>query len=286
MHPSQQYCMRYSLRLANHILVLACLLCVDVSATANCPRIENDQARACCERSFPESAMQQSVRMAVIDDHGTISNLAAALYWKRFKDGKSRTRVDLTEPPRQSGTVVLLTERETLDDGQAAEPEVVVYKPSERRDRLLTISALSGEMFGTDFSYEDFAHFYGADMEMHISRLDDLTIDGRVHTVLESKPKDIEAAFERGASYTRVVTHLDAQRCVATLTQFFEEDDELRKELIANQQEIIQIGDRWVPHEMTMYDRLEESKTVLTVESIEFDPKLKDRFFERSSLKR
>ena len=69
-------------------------------------------------------------------------------------------------------------------------------------------------------------------------------------------------------------------------TQFFEEGDELRKELIATREQIKQMEQRWIPHELVMHDLAEQSKTVLTIEAIEFDPDIKDRLFSRSSLKR
>lgn len=258
----------------------------DLGATSNCPLIEDEAARVCCERSLPEHSMRQTITMAVIDDKGTVSNLSAEFYWKRFDDKRARARIELTNPPRQSGTVVLLTESETEQDGAPREPEVVLYKPGERRDRLISISALSGEMFGTDFSYDDFAHFYGTDADVNVVRLEDVELDGKTHIVLQTTAKDQGAAYDRGSIYSRVLTYLDVVQCVPTLTRFYDEDNKLRKELIATADQIRLVEDRWIPHELTMYDLVEESKTVLTVESIEFDTGINDRMFSRSLLKR
>lgn len=274
---------------SRHLCVTLVVLTVFLPSAAlatDCADIADVEARACCERNQPQRSMSQRIRLTVADRKGTISNLAATLYWKRFEDGRARARVNLTDPPRRNGTAILLTESEPDDSGEPAAPEVVMYQPSERRDRLITVSALSGEMLGTDFSYEDFAHFYGTELETRITRLDDETHDGRTVIVLQSEPEDPEAAFDRGSTYSRVVTRFDAERCVLMTTNFFDEDDELRKELVATPAEVRAVGERLVPHEMVMHDRLEKSRTILTIESVEFDPDLKDRIFARSSLKR
>ncbi|MEM7543157.1 MAG: outer membrane lipoprotein-sorting protein [Pseudomonadota bacterium] len=252
---------------------------------ANCDRIEDAEARACCEQNLPDHSMRQEVRLTVADERGTVSNLAARLYWKKF-ELRAKARVELTAPARQSGTVVLLTEQESDEEDPLPEPEVVLYKPGERRDRLITVSALSGEMLGTDFSYEDFAHFYGTNADVNIQRLADEQWEGRETFVIQSKPSDPDAAFDRGSTYTHVTTRFDRERCVPLNTRFFEEDDELRKELIADAEEIREVDGRWIPHRLTMHDYAEDSRTILFVDEVDFNADLKRRLFDRSSLKR
>ena len=268
------------------VVTVLCATAMGVPLATNCAHIEDAEAHACCERNLPEYSMRQDVQLTVADDKGTVSNLGAKLYWKRFEDGRARARVDITDPARQTGTIVLLTERESEEGDEPREPEVVVYKPGERRDRLLTVSALSGEMFGTDFSYEDFAHFYGTDPDVNVVRLEDEEWEGHQVVVVQSTPKDPEAAFDRGSLYTRIVTRFDAEQCVPLLTEFFEEGDELRKKLVATPEEIRSFESRSIPHRLVMHDLDEETRTILVIDKIEFDPDLKDRFFARSSLKR
>ena len=65
-----------------------------------------------------------------------------------------------------------------------------------------------------------------------------------------------------------------------------EDQDEPVKALIAKRERIRQSGGRWVPYEMVMHDHDDGSRTILTIEGIEFDPEIRDSFFSRSSLKR
>ncbi len=268
------------------VLALFTLCLAGQASAAGCNLVEDQEARACCEKNQPRQTMEQLVRMSARDDKGTLSELSAKLRWKRFDDGRSRARIDLTNPPHQSGTAVLLTERETADSEPTAEPEVVLYTPGERRDRLITVSAISGEMFGSNFSYEDISHFYGTNENVKITRLEDGERDGHRTVVLQSEPTDSDAAMDNGATYARVVTHLDAERCVPLLTQFYEEGDELRKELSATESDISPEGERWVAHRLLMKDLADGTSTELVIDKVVFDPEMKDRLFQRSSLKR
>lgn len=271
-------------RLRSFSCLFVALTVSSVEAT-NCNRIDDPDARMCCERNLPQESMRQSVSLTVADDRGTVSNIAAELAWKRFEDGSAKARVSLTAPPRQAGTVVLLTARESELGEELAEPSVVLFKPSERRDRLITISALSGEMFGTDLSYEDFTHFYGTDPAVNVERTGEEEWEGHDVVVVRSAPSDPDLAYDRGSVYSHIETRFDIQRCVPLSTRFFEDDD-LLKELIVDAAEVRQYGQRWVPHKLVMHDYFEDSRTILFINEIEFDPELPDRLFDRSSLKR
>ncbi|MCZ6772160.1 MAG: outer membrane lipoprotein-sorting protein [Proteobacteria bacterium] len=267
-------------------LLLVALCGGDAAWGVDCTSIEDTEARACCERILPEHTMRQEISMAVVDDQGTIRDFAAELAWKRFDDGRVRARIDLTAPPRDHGKIVLLTEREQKEASEFREPEVVLYQPRERRDRLLSVTALSGDLLGTDFSYEDFSHFYGTTSDNDIQRLEDTTLDERAVMVLQSTPRDPQAAYDRGSTYSRIVSYIDREQCVPLKTLFFEDQDEPVKALIAKRERIQQSGGRWVPYEMVMHDHDDGSRTILTIEGIEFDPEIRDSFFSRSSLKR
>ena len=273
-------------RSATMLLGLLLATAVEPANAVDCSAITDADARRCCEANLPQSDMRQQIRLTVADDRGTISNLAATLWWKRFDDGRTRARVDVSAPPRDAGTKVLLTERER-DAGEARpEPEVVVYTPQQGRDRLMRISALSGDMFGTDFSYEEFAHFYGTDADINVVRLADEAIAGETVIVLESRPSDLEAAYDRGAVYSRVVSRFEAARCIALSTRFYEDDDTLVKELVSTPDSVRDVAGRWVPFELTMHDLDQDTRTILQLDEIEFDPGLRDSLFSRSSLKR
>lgn len=278
--------MMFSPRLFPFVL---CALLGSVAASvaaSTCSAIDDAAARACCEKSLPAASMHQTLSLTSADQRGTLSTLGADLFWKRFEDQRAHARVDLSAPPRQAGTVILLGEREVAADGSRREPEVVLYKPGERRDRLISVSALSGEMLGTDFSYEDFAYFYGTSSELRVTRLADEQWQERAVIVLEATYRDPDAAFDRGSEYERIVTRFDAEYCVPVATRFYTSGNHLRKELLADPEHIRAVAGRWVAHRLVMHDRREGSHTILELLKLDFDPPLEDRLFSRAALKR
>ena len=117
-------------------------------------------------------------------------------------------------------------------------------------------------------------------------RLEDAMIDERAVMVLQSTPRDAQAAYDRGSTYSRIVSYIDREQCVPLKTLFFENEDAPIKALIAEREQIRQNGGRWVPYEMVMYDHADGSRTILKIEAIAFDPDIRDSLFSRSSLKR
>ena len=261
-------------------------LAAPVALALDCSAITDDEARTCCARGLPQTAMTQTLDAAMVDDQGTVRELGAKLAWKRLADGRMATRVDVTDPPREAGTIVLLVHRATDDGDEAARAQAFVYNPSDRRDRLISVKALSGNLLGLDFSYEDFAYLYGVRSDLAFQRLPDEALDGRPVLVLEAVPTDPDATYDAGLQYTRIVTRFDRERCVVLDTRFYENDAEPRKELIADLAELDQQDGRWIPRRMTMHDRMSNTRTIVTLQKIAFDPALHDVFFDRSALKR
>jgi hypothetical protein len=96
--------------------------------------------------------------------------------------------------------------------------------------------------------------------------------------VLETTPAGDTSA------YGRILTYIDQAQCVPVKTQFFNVNGELGKELIAERAEIKEIGNRFVPHRIVMYDREKNTRTELTVQDVEIDVKLSDGLFSPKRL--
>ena len=119
-------------------------------------------------------------------------------------DGGSRALARLTAPPRKVGLALLV--RQLADE--ALEDDIVAYLPELRQVRRIVGNALSGSMFGTDFSYADFKEMVGATRHRSFERLSDESLDGRAQFVFEAVPED-------GASvYSRIVSKVDREWCV------------------------------------------------------------------------
>jgi outer membrane lipoprotein-sorting protein len=84
--------------------------------------------------------------------------------------------------------------------------------------------------------------------------------------------------------YSRILTYVDQARCVPLQTQFYSVNGELSKELVTTIEEIKAVGDRHVPHLVTMHDRKKNTRTELLVENVEIDVDLSDAIFSPKRL--
>ncbi len=267
-------------------VAVAGVLChaADVAAL-DCAAIPDDEARRCCALSLPAQSMTQTLRITLADAQGTLREIAGDLAWKRLEDGRAGVRIEVTEPASDAGKTALLVQRIDEDDLRAG-ARAYVYDPGQRRDRLISVDVLSGELLGLGISYEDFAVIFGARNDLEFKRLPDEELDGRQAIVIEATPRDADAAFDAGMVYSRIVARFDNERCVPLDTRFYEQGSEPRKLLRADPAEIREHAGRWVPHRLTLEETGADTRTTIGVEAVAFDPELHDVLFNRSSLKR
>ena len=136
---------------------------------------------------------------------------------------------------------------------------------------------ISGSMFGTDFSYEDFERLQGVGGESETKRLPDEEIDGRHYYVLREIPEDDDG-------YESITNWIDKETCVPHRTEFREEGDELRKVALIDPKKVTRQGDKWIPGEMVIRDLLNETFTRLDVEKIEIGGKIPRKMFSEREL--
>ena len=139
--------------------------------------------------------------------------------------------------------------------------------------------AFFASILGTDFTYEDFSFFYRVDEREEVARVEDAVIDDFPVYVLETiKPDD-------NSHYSMVRFFVDQGMCLPVRTEFLAPNGDLRKELVADREQIRKVGDHWVPYLTTMTDLKLKTKSTFTVEEIVIDPDLDKSIFEVQSLR-
>lgn len=229
--------------------------------------IDDPAIRDCLARTLPEQAMSQTLTLRVFNGDEMINSSSAELFWKRADDGRSKVLLRLTAPAERAGIAVLAIER----DGSV--PDLSIYMPESRKARRVSGKTIDASLFGTDFSYEDFAYFQGLANTSKMTRLDDQDMDGVTHYVLELIPS------AEGSKYSRLVSYLDRAQCTLSKIEFFAKNGTLLKDLMVPRVDIRQIGTRWIPHTVVLNDHKQGSRTELTVDKIQIDPVLEDSFF-------
>lgn len=238
--------------------------------------IDDPVVRDCLARTLPEQGLRQKIRFATYESDDLISQSAADLYWRRFEDGGSRLLIRLTAPPRNVGLAMLAEEKAD----NSLRQDVTVYLPELRVVRRLSGAALSGSMFGTNFSYDDFVQLQGMLHQRSMQRLDDETVNERPAYTIEVVPQHPESR------YSRIVTRIDQAWCIAVQLRFFGVDDTLVKELIVDPQSVRDVAGRWVPHALVLTENDKSARTELIVDQIEIDPELQAKLFTEAELRR
>ena len=241
--------------------------------TFDTSRIQDADVRACVERALPQHTMRQNLTVQVIDSTEAVRESNGTLDWKRFDDGLSKLLVRIVRSPQYTGVAVLMIER------NAREPEIYVYSPELRRDRRVSSGALAGSLLGTDFTYEDFAFVQHLLANGRIERKVDADLDGHAAYVLETVPD------EEASAYSRIRTYVDKAECVPVKTEFYGRNGSLDKQLDVERAEIKPIAERWVPMRMVMVNHKDKSRTVLVLNSVEFDQGLPDNLFNLATLR-
>ena len=229
--------------------------------------VDDPELAACAEKVMPRQSLSQVLEMKVAQGQAEPASTGAELFWKRDAQGLSRVVLRLTSPRDKAGLAVLTMEQKTGD------PTFMVYLPETRKARRVAGKTIDGAMFGTDFSYEDFAYFQHTAAAGKVKRLEDQTVDGTALAVLEAEPG---SASPR---YSKVVSWLDKGRCTLSRMEFYAKNGTLLKELTVPAAEVVEVEGRWVPQRIVLDDKKRGSRTELKVVSTKIDQPLSDALF-------
>jgi hypothetical protein len=251
-------------------LSLSALLLADLAAAE--PRTAAE-IEACVAANMPSASSVQNVTLRAKDRVGTVNESRATIYWKKFEDGKSRVRMDFTEPNDLRGASVLLLERK-----QGAR-DIFMYMPDLKRVKRVTTHMMGGSIFGTNFSFEDFETIEDYAAKAKPERKEDVVIDGAPTWVLESRP-----AAGEFSSYTRVVEYIDPSTCTRIKTELFESGDQLRKVASSDRKTLTTSGGITYAPALTLRDLHEGTETELVINKVEVGAEIPAKLFSQASL--
>jgi len=251
--------------------ILTCLFVTTmIAAGAGAQTIEEIQN--CMADNAPERSSIQTVVLRSHDRGGEVTETSAKIYWKRVGGGEDLIAVHVTEPASRRGSAVLL---KRVDHATS----MWAYMPAIRRVRRITERSVTGSMFGTDITYEDFERLQRAVTSPGARRLDDGTVDGRSVYVIEER-----LASEEGSAYERVVTMIDKERCLALRTELFERGDNLRKVFTTPEDGVRKESCGWIPRVMRIEDVVDRTKTDIVLQRFEPDADFHDSKVSLSAL--
>jgi hypothetical protein len=242
------------------------------------PQTEPEAKRVldCIERNRPASTARQHVTFTCVDRLGQRRPTEAEILGKKLEDGKRAgkraVRLHFTAPYDLRGSAFLINEGDGRND-------MFFYSSATKMTRQVTGKATTGNLFCTDFSYEDFERWQLLNKPGASRRLPDSKLGEREVQVIETRP-----ARETDSAYERIVTTVDRGTCVVLKTESFESGDALRKVLTADASTLRRSGSMWLATELEMQDLRDETHTEVSIADVEVDVEIRDREFQPSAL--
>jgi hypothetical protein len=241
---------------------------------APAPALDSGSVTECMARNVPKKTSLQTIEMRARDRIGAERSIRGKIYWKRFDDGFSRVLAKFSAPVDIDGARLLMIGKKNRND-------IFLYMPAVKKVRRINSQTVRGNIFGTDFSYEDFERLQGMSGEVKAERMPDADLDGRPVYVLVSRPPP-----DSGSAYEKAVSYVDQETCVPLKVELFEGGERLRKVLSSDPDKIARADGLWLPREVLMRDLRDQTETRLVIDEIEVGAKIPDRCFSTTALER
>ncbi|MDG1039577.1 MAG: outer membrane lipoprotein-sorting protein [Polaribacter sp.] len=187
---------------------------------------------------------------------------------KGYSEGKMKSFSEYLSPAREAGTKML-----KLED------RLWIYSPSTDRTIQLSGHMLRQSVMGSDMSYEDMME------DRKLIEIYNATIIA-TEILNERKTWKLELiAKVDDATYFKRIIWIDTERFVPLKEELFAKSGQLLKKTVMS--EITKINGRWYPKKMNYKDMLKTGKgTDFIVKEIQFNPKISEAIFNKSSLKK
>lgn len=254
--------------------VLVSFLVLALGAPAAAQAADAAEVLDCVAANLPDRTSVQMVEFQSSDRGGGGRTILSKVSWKRFEDGLSKVVLQVHGPPDLRGAGLLLIEKKERAD-------LFMYLPDLQKVRRVNSQMLSGSLFGSDFTYEDFTQLQGMSLGGHTERLEDASLEGVPVYVLVQHP-----GAEDGSAYERVVSYVERESCVPLKMEMWEKGDRLRKVLTAERDSVFDVDGVRIPRKLLMRDMRDESSTRLVITDIEIGTKIPRKLFTTSSLQR
>ena len=152
-----------------------------------------------------------------------------------------------------------------------------LYLPALKRVKRISSRNKSGPFMGSEFAYEDLSSFELG--KYTFNYIEDAKIEGVDTFVLEQVPTD------KNSGYTMQKVWLDQQYYRPVQVEFYDRKGALLKTL-SFQDYKQYLNQYWRAHTMSMQNHQTGKSTVLTTTDLAFQTGLKDKDFQKNTLKR
>ena len=247
---------------------ITCFSPLSIASDLDVDAISADEVASCMRANLPNKTSSQEVTLLSHDRAGGKREIDGRLFWNNSEE-VTATMLKIEGPRDLAGGTYLSLKKPTGD-------ELYMYVPALNKVRRISGKTKSGQILGTDISYQDLAYLQGLSNSNTVTVYGADTTANRPTWKLEIVPN--EAA---DGGYTRVEAWVDQETCVSLQVDFFESETKLAKRLVGNVVSLTEVDSRWLLKEQTMTDLDEDTSTKVTIHKIAYDPRISRQHFHK-----
>jgi outer membrane lipoprotein-sorting protein len=207
--------------------------------------------------------------LKVVDSKGKTSEKRWS-YDRLGSHGNSKSVLRFTAPAEVKGVALLIVNHPDRASDQW------MWIPDIGRERRIAFQDRSTRFFGTDFTFEDLEE---RDVEQYdFKLLKEETIDGAAAWKIESRPRQ-----GKNSQYTHSYVWIRKDNYAFARVENYKGDKAVRN---LQYGDIRQVQGIWTPHKMDMHDLGRNSRTIMTMDKLQYNVKLSDSDFTLQALRR
>ena len=238
-------------------------------------------ARAIMDRSLSATrlaGMEAVSTMTIVDAKGRERVRKIAQITKLYDDGKTEKKlIRFLAPADVKGTGLLTWDYDDKDD------DMWLFMPALRKTRRIVSSEKAKSFMGSEFSYADINPPTLADFNFQL--LGEETVDGVACYQIQMTPKDDDIADENG--FTQRVSWVGKEDFVVRRSEYTDFDGELFKRLTVKEVRLIDPEHKkYRIINMVMENLLDNRRSMLVIDQIQFNPQVGDEYFTARYLER
>ena len=206
--------------------------------------------------------------LQVLDSKGKVAD-KRWLFTRLGSHGRSKSVLRFVTPPEVNGVAVLIVNHPDRASDQW------MWTPALQRERRIALQDRSTRFFGTDFSFEDLEE---RDVNQYDYRLlGERPIDGALCWHIESTPSQ-----KKISQYTKSHVWIRKDNYALAQVESYIKNDVVRR---LKYSDFGQVQGIWTGRRLEMHDLRRNSRTILTLEKLEYNVPLKDDEFTLQALR-
>jgi outer membrane lipoprotein-sorting protein len=235
------------------------------------PALAQSDARAIVEeaqRRAESKSQRYEGLLQVLDSRGKVAD-KRWLFVRLGSHGRSKAVLRFVAPAEVKGVALLIVNHPDRASDQW------MWTPALQRERRIALQDRSTRFFGTDFSFEDLEE---RDVNQYNYRLlGEETIDGALCWRVESTPSQ-----KKISQYTRAEVWIRKDNHAFAQVESYIKADMVRR---LTYSDFAQVQGVWTGRRLEMTDLRRKSRTILTLEKLEYNVPLEDEDFTLQALR-